>query len=126
MEGAWSCLELAVSIPGQPWPPLREASPAPSHGQCLGDDTLCSNVAKTGGCFYVDGKIPFSGHREHSFVMLLNRRPTEVFPGPFSSYTPVLVTLVIAWVSGVGCGERGDHCRGIKTKLQPKTEIYAV
>lgn len=47
----WSFLELAVSIPGQ--------TPAPSHGQWLGNDTPCSNLSETRGCFYVDGRITF-------------------------------------------------------------------
>lgn len=44
-----SCLELAVSIPGQPWLPLMESTPAPSHGQCLGNDTQRSNLSKRRG-----------------------------------------------------------------------------
>lgn len=75
----WSCLELAVSIPGQ--------HPAPSHGQCLGNDILCSNLSETRGGFYVDGRITFldTGNILLSCFWILGLQ--RYFQDVFSSYT---------------------------------------
>lgn len=50
---SWSCGTGCVH------PRAALATPAPSPGQCLGRDTLCSNLSKTRGCSSVDGKMPF-------------------------------------------------------------------